>query len=178
MTLMIVAHPNFSHSIANKAIVDEVLKQHADIEVRHIHQLYPDYHIDVEAEQHALLRHDSIILQYPMYWFNMPAILKLWFDDVFTYQFAYGSQGNRLKDKKVMISMTVGQSENHLITAHENLMASFLKAVGHSIYYSQMQLVEKLFLYDVSPFSKHNEAEIQQLAIQHAKKLTTVIQTL
>ena len=50
--------------------------------MRDIFQLYPDYKIDVSAEQEALLRHDTIILQYPMFWFNMPAILKLWFDEV------------------------------------------------------------------------------------------------
>lgn len=57
----------------------------------------------MSAEQEALLRHDTIILQYPMFWFNMPAILKLWFDEVFTYQFAYGSQGDKLKDKKSLL---------------------------------------------------------------------------
>ncbi|MFI7817770.1 NAD(P)H-dependent oxidoreductase, partial [Acinetobacter baumannii] len=84
----------------------------------------------------ALLRHDTIILQYPMFWFNMPAILKLWFDEVFTYQFAYGSQGDKLKDKKVIISMTVGQKEANMVNDQENLIDSFLKAVQHSIQYT------------------------------------------
>lgn len=93
--------------------------------MRDIFQLYPDYKIDVSAEQKALLRHDTIILQYPMFWFNMPAILKLWFDEVFTYQFAYGSQGDKLKDKKVIISMTVGQKEADMVNDRENLADSF-----------------------------------------------------
>ncbi|MDN8340276.1 NAD(P)H-dependent oxidoreductase, partial [Acinetobacter baumannii] len=140
MALLILAHPYYTQSIANKTIVNELIKTYPDLEVRDIFQLYPDYKIDVSAEQEALLRHDTIILQYPMFWFNMPAILKLWFDEVFTYQFAYGSQGNKLKDKKVIISMTVGQKEANMVNDQENLIDSFLKAVQHSIQYTQMQL--------------------------------------
>lgn len=103
MALLILAHPYYTQSIANKTIVNELIKTYPDLEVRDIFQLYPDYKIDVSAEQEALLRHDTIILQYPMFWFNMPAILKLWFDEVFTYQFAYGSQGDKLKDKKSLL---------------------------------------------------------------------------
>ncbi|MCP6524857.1 NAD(P)H-dependent oxidoreductase, partial [Klebsiella pneumoniae] len=87
------------------------------------------------------------------FWFNMPAILKLWFDEVFTYQFAYGSQGDKLKDKKVIISMTVGQKEANMVNDQENLIDSFLKSVHHSIQYTQMQLSGTFLLYDVSPLS-------------------------
>ncbi|RDJ51244.1 flavodoxin [Acinetobacter baumannii] len=148
MALLILAHPYYAQSIANKTIVNELVKTYPDLEVRDIFQLYPDYKIDVSAEQEALLRHDTIILQYPMFWFNMPAILKLWFDEVFTYQFAYGSQGDKLKDKKVIISMTVGQKEANMVNDQENLIDSFLKSVQHSIQYTQMQLSGTFLLYD------------------------------
>lgn len=100
MTLMILAHPDFNNSTANKTISEALAVKLPDMEIRNIHALYPDYQIDRNAEQQALLRHKLIILQYPMYWFNMPAILKIWFEQVFTYQFAYGSQGDKLKNKK------------------------------------------------------------------------------
>ena len=87
MALLIVGHPELDKSIANNAVITEVRKHHLDIEIRYLHQLYPDYKIDVNAEQAALLRHETIIFQYPFYWYNAPAILKLWFDEVLTYQF-------------------------------------------------------------------------------------------
>lgn len=171
MALLILAHPYYAQSIANKAIVDELVKTYPDLEVRDIFQLYPDYQIDVDAEQETLLRHDTIILQYPMFWFNMPAILKLWFDEVFTYQFAYGSQGDKLKDKKVIISMTVGQTEANMVNDQENLIDSFLKAVQHSIQYTQMKLSGTFLLYDVSPLSGNAESEIKLEAVEHGHKL-------
>ena len=76
MALLILAHPSFTESVANKTIVDELSRTQTDLEIRHIHDLYPDYQIDIAAEQSALLRHELIILQCPMYWFSIPAILK------------------------------------------------------------------------------------------------------
>lgn len=72
---------------------------------------------DVIAEQQKLLAADAVILQFPLWWFGMPAILKGWVDRVFAYGFAYGFQGkgNRcrygdgiLKGKRAMLSVTVG----------------------------------------------------------------------
>ncbi|MFP0442555.1 NAD(P)H-dependent oxidoreductase, partial [Acinetobacter baumannii] len=103
--------------------------------------------------------------------FNMPAILKLWFDEVFTYQFAYGSQGDKLKDKKVIISMTVGQKEANMVNDQENLIDSFLKSVQHSIQYTQMQLSGTFLLYDVSPLSGNPESKIKLEAVEHGHKV-------
>lgn len=99
MALLILGHPDIEKSLANKTIIEELEKNSPDIEIRNLSALYPDYNINAEAEQKALLRHQSIVFQYPLYWYNMPAILKHWFDLVFTYQFAYGSKGDKLKGK-------------------------------------------------------------------------------
>lgn len=45
---------------------------------------------DVKAEIEKLLWADLLILQFPLWWFTMPAILKGWVDRVFAYGFAYG----------------------------------------------------------------------------------------
>ncbi|TIM95454.1 MAG: NAD(P)H-dependent oxidoreductase, partial [Mesorhizobium sp.] len=45
---------------------------------------------DVKAEIAKLLWADTLILQFPLWWFAMPAILKGWVDRVFAYGFAYG----------------------------------------------------------------------------------------
>ncbi|MBM3601176.1 MAG: NAD(P)H-dependent oxidoreductase [Alphaproteobacteria bacterium] len=51
---------------------------------------------DVATEQDKLLWADTVILQFPFWWFSMPAILKGWIDRVFAKGFAYG-----LPDPKV-----------------------------------------------------------------------------
>lgn len=107
-TVMILAHPDFENSIANKRVVEQLKKNRDQFEVRDLTALYPDFKMDVEAEQKALLEADTIVFQYPFYWYNMPGILKEWFDQVFTYGFAYGSTGDKLKGKNFLLSFTIG----------------------------------------------------------------------
>lgn len=45
---------------------------------------------EVQREQRRLLAADTLVLQFPLWWYSMPAILKGWFDRVFTKGFAYG----------------------------------------------------------------------------------------
>lgn len=80
---------------------------------------------DVLAEQEKLLWADTVILQFPLWWYTMPAILKGWVDRVFTCHFAYGvgehsdtKYGERfgegtLTDRRALLSVTVGGPESH-----------------------------------------------------------------
>ncbi len=86
--LLLVAHPDYENSVGNKTITI-ALAELPNVNVRNLADLYPDFKIDVAAEQKALLESDLIILQYPIYWYNMPPILKQWFDKVFAYGFAF-----------------------------------------------------------------------------------------
>ncbi|KLU15754.1 MULTISPECIES: NAD(P)H-dependent oxidoreductase [Xenorhabdus] len=177
MPLMILAHPKYEQSIANKTIVEELKNSSIDLEIRNIYQLNQNYNIDINSEQEALLRHDLIILQYPMYWFNMPAILKIWFDQVFTYQFAYGSKGNKLKNKRLLPSLTIGQPEKNFKQDNNPfLIDSFLKSIKKSAEYSQMKYIEPVILYDIATVSGHSEHEIKEKAKTHSESLQRVIE--
>ncbi|HEX3785519.1 MAG TPA: NAD(P)H-dependent oxidoreductase [Pseudonocardiaceae bacterium] len=44
---------------------------------------------DIVAEQAKLDRADLLVLQFPLWWFGMPAILKGWVDRVFVHGYAY-----------------------------------------------------------------------------------------
>lgn len=44
---------------------------------------------DVQREQAKLRRADLLVVQFPLWWYGMPAILKGWFDRVFESGFAY-----------------------------------------------------------------------------------------
>ena len=67
---------------------------------------------DVAREQARMAAADILILQYPMWWGGVPAILKGWFDRVLAYGFAY-VDGRRFdtglfKGRRAMISVTTG----------------------------------------------------------------------
>ncbi|MNG57804.1 Glutathione-regulated potassium-efflux system ancillary protein KefF [compost metagenome] len=80
---------------------------------------------DIELEQEKLRWADTVILQFPLWWFSMPAILKGWVERVYAYGFAYGvgehsdsRWGDRygegtLAGKRAMLIVTTGGWESH-----------------------------------------------------------------
>jgi NAD(P)H dehydrogenase (quinone) len=79
---------------------------------------------DVAAEQAKILAADALIFQFPLWWFGLPAMLKGWFDRVFSNGFAYGltvpgtsrsaryGEG-RLAGKRALLSVTTGGLAAH-----------------------------------------------------------------
>lgn len=68
---------------------------------------------DIATEQGYITDADVIIVIYPIWWTSMPAILKGYFDRIFTYGFAYkyGQDGNiegLLSGKKALLFSTHG----------------------------------------------------------------------
>lgn len=67
---------------------------------------------DIAAELEKVLRCDVLILQFPLWWFSVPAIMKGWIDRVFVHSVAYG-KGMRLdqggfRGRRAMLVMTTG----------------------------------------------------------------------
>jgi len=81
--------------------------------------------LDIAGEQDKLRWADALILQFPLWWFSMPAILKGWIDRVYAYGFAYGvgehsdsHWGDRygegsMAGKRAMLIVTTGGWESH-----------------------------------------------------------------
>ena len=116
-TLIILAHPDMNHSKVNKRWKEELEKYPNDIIIHELYKDYTDWNIDVEREQQLLETHNHIILQFPLYWYSYPPLLKKWLDDVFTHGWAYGSMGTKLKDKKFGIALSIGdKKDNYLPT--------------------------------------------------------------
>ena len=87
----------------------DYLKQ--QIEERHASE-GGGFSADIAAEQEKLLWADGLILQFPLWWFSMPAILKGWVDRVFANGVIYGGgkwyDHGVFKGKRAMVSMTTG----------------------------------------------------------------------
>lgn len=105
--LLLYVHPSSHKSRINAALIRNI-EGLEDITVRHLYDLYPDFHIDVKAEQVLLHNHDIIVFQHPFYWYNAPSLLKEWIDLVFEHGFAFGKHGNALKGKKLLTATSTG----------------------------------------------------------------------
>ena len=108
-TLVIVAHPDIENSVINQNWVKALQQNPERYTVHQLYKAYPDGKIDVSREQKLLEAHDNIILQFPIYWFSSPPLLKQWQDDVLTYGWAYGSKsGYKMNGKNVALAVSAG----------------------------------------------------------------------
>lgn len=67
---------------------------------------------DIAAEIDKVLWCDLLILQFPLWWYSVPAIMKGWFDRVFVNSLMYGQLGRfnegGMRGKRAMVSTTTG----------------------------------------------------------------------
>ncbi len=82
-TVLLVAHPDFAASRANRALLAG-LDDLPGLEVAELYALYPHGQIDFAAERERVLRADRLVLQFPLYWYSTPPLLKHWEDAVLT----------------------------------------------------------------------------------------------
>lgn len=70
---------------------------------------------DIAAEVEKLLRADLLILNFPIFWFSMPAIMKGWIDRVFLSGVCFGGREfydrGRLRGKRALVCATIGGRE-------------------------------------------------------------------
>ena len=108
--LVLFAHPSQHRSEVNLPLLKTCAAME-QVTVVDLYAEYPGFCIDIEREQQRLREHDVIVFMFPLYWYSTPAILKEWQDLVLEYGFAYGHDGNALKDKLLLCAITAGGSE-------------------------------------------------------------------
>src|SRR5690606_697581 len=125
---------------------------------------------DVAMEIEKLRWADTLILQFPLWWFSMPAILKGWVDRVFAYGFAYGvgehsdhRWGDRygegcLAGKKAMLMVTVGGWREHYSARGINgPMEDLLFPIHHGIlFYPGYQVLPPFVVYQADRFGERD----------------------
>ncbi len=108
--LLLYAHPEPQASVANRVLLSAA-NSLEHVTVHDLYWHYPDFFIDVHAEQQLLRDHDIIVFQHPLYTYSCPALLKEWLDRVLARGFANGSGGSALAGKYWRSVITTGEPE-------------------------------------------------------------------
>ncbi len=112
MILIIYAHPYPQYSHANKRMIEHAGTLEG-VEIRSLYHLYPDFNIDIAAEQEALRRAELVVWQHPMQWYSVPPLFKLWIDKVLAHGWAYGHGARALQGKSLLWAVTTGGGDQH-----------------------------------------------------------------
>lgn len=142
---------------------------------------------DVKAEQDKLLWADVLILQFPLWWYTMPAILKGWVDRVYAYGFAYGvgehsdrHWGDRfgegtLAGKRAMLIVTAGGWEEHYAPRGINgPIDDLLFPINHGIlYYPGYDVLPPFVAYRVDRIDETAFAAVAERLRRRMRTLAT-----
>lgn len=111
--LVIAAHPQLEHSRATRSLMRAASALDPQrVQVHDLYARYPDYSIDVAAEQALLAQARLVVWLHPVHWYSMPPLLKLWLDEVFAFGWAYGPGGRALAGKDLWLAASTGGPED------------------------------------------------------------------
>ena len=179
--LIVSAHPRLEvDSVANKTIVEELTSLIPGAVVDQLDELYPDYRIDVAAEQAKLAAADVIVLQYPLWWYGWPSLLQKWVEDVVVRGFSHGSTGTALRGTKLVVSLTTGAAESYY-DAQPGGIEHFLAAVKATSALTGLEYAGILPLYGGSYANRTDEAaraDMIKRSREHAARLAEFVSAL
>jgi glutathione-regulated potassium-efflux system ancillary protein KefF len=107
---LLAAHPDWSESRVNRLLFDAA-RELPHVHVQDLYGVYPDYDIDIATEQANAQAADMVVLLHPIQWYSMPALMKLWCDEVLGYGWAYGPGGTALNGKDLWLVASTGGPE-------------------------------------------------------------------
>jgi glutathione-regulated potassium-efflux system ancillary protein KefF len=169
--VVLVAHPQQEHSRANRALMHAAARAAPErIEVRDLYALYPDYLVDVAAEQAVLADARLVVWQHPVHWYGMTPLMKLWLDEVFAFGWAYGPGGHRLRGKDLWLVLSTGGPETSYRSDGYNryFFDAFLPPFEQTAALAGMRFLPPLLLHGAH---RASDADIDAHAATSAERL-------
>ncbi len=170
---LVFAHPYPDRSRANRRLLAAV-RDLPGVQVRSLYERYPDFAIDVEAEQQALAAASVVVWQCPIYWYSVPALLKLWFDKVLAYGWAYGPGTRALAGKRCLwVATTGGGPEAYRPGGvHERPFSAFVAPVEETALFCGMRWQDPLVVHSARVAG---EGELDDLAAGYRARLAALL---
>lgn len=170
--LLVTAHPRLEKSRNNIRLM-KAADSVDNVVIRDLYELYPRFFINTETEQQYLEQSQVIILQHPFYWYGIPALMKQYLDMVFTHGWAYGKDGDKLKDKILFNALTTsGTRESYHANEHNRFpLASYLIPYNQLAYVCRMHYLPPFVLHESGKSTASQSAK-------HATQFKELIQIL
>jgi len=168
--LVLAAHPNWRESRVNARLL-AAARSVPGVQVRDLYALYPDYDIDVAAEQAGTAAARLIVLLHPIQWYSMPALMKLWLDEVLTYGWAYGHGGTSLQGKDLWLAATTGgpESSYHPQSYNRYFFDAFLPPYEQTAALCGMRFLPPLLLHGARRAAEQAVAEHVEVFAQRLR---------
>lgn len=127
---------------------------------------------------------DLLVLQFPLWWFGPPAILKGWIDRVFVWGGAYKStqrfDTGKFRGKRALVSTTgAGEAEGFVLGGRNGDLNQSLWPVHYSLHYLGYTVLEPLAVLGVGGWSPDDIGEVETARLaRHAEMMAVAMQEL
>lgn len=111
-TICLIAHDQFTASSSQQFLVTSG-QIFTDVEFVDINSEWTQAEgFDGTREIKRLSHYDRIVFQFPLYWYQAPAILKIWFDQTFSDQTNLEWAKSHLREKQFGLVVVAGSGRN------------------------------------------------------------------
>ncbi len=167
--MVLFAHPYFEHSTTNVRLL-ECYDELDNVTFRDLYEDYPDFHIQPFRERKRIVEYDRIIFHFPIIWFGLPPLLKLWIDEVFDMRWVSENGINILSGKDALIITSVGGREVNYTKEgkYETEVEELLSGLKVSLKVNNINLKKIHIIYNADNL---NDTELNLLSEELAETL-------
>lgn len=168
-TMVVISHPTIQTSSSQQFFL-ATLKGEETVTVRHLDEVWSEAkpHFTRATEEKALLESEAkrLILQFPMYWYQAPAVMKEWIDTVMSKSARFAKQ---IKELGIVVTLGVkeeafraGGKEQFTISELMRPFQALANAMGWKY----------LPIFEVHQFDYKTEVTKQALLVEYLQYMT------
>lgn len=168
-TLVLFAHPYLEHSKSNLELINFYVR-HQHYTFRDLYEEYPDFHIAAFRERKRIVDYERIVFHFPLIFFGIPPLLKLWIDEVFDNSWQKDGEDNPLQGKEATILITTNHNEEDFSEKGKfrYTMESLVSGLITVLRQNGIEIQHLLCIYNVDQLSKKD-------IILHKQKFTAIL---
>lgn len=174
--LVVYADPSLHRSRISRRVADAVASL-PGVRVQDLYQLYPDFYIDVRRERELVKAAPLLVFVFQLGWYAMPALLKEWFDSVFTPAWA-AHQSGRLEGKTAFAAVACAGAAGDYRPGgrHGRPLEDFLAPLEQTVKTCGMDwLAPHVFYGAESAADANHDSAAPEAARRHADALRTQV---
>lgn len=128
-----------------------------------LYEEFPDFHIPTFRERKRIRDYERLVFHFPLIWFSIPPLLKLWIDEVFDMTWTMKTD-HPLQNKDAVIIVTIGgKEENYTETGlYGTTIEELLKSLTLSLKVNQIEVKEMITIHDADDSTKEKLEEYSE----------------
>jgi putative NADPH-quinone reductase len=168
-TLVIFAHPYFEYSTTNLSLI-KTYDISGNLVFKDLYEEYPDFHIATFKERKRIREFERLVFHFPLIWFGLPPLLKLWIDEVFDMSWK-GESEHPLNNKDAIIIVTTGASEENYQKEglYKTTIKELMRTLTLSLEVNGIEVKELIPIYDADDLSREEIWEYSAKILESLK---------